>query len=266
MWNDYPKKFGTLHIIFIALVVLVLVASCIFGSHFSDEKYEAKRARILSYIGIGLMGLEIIKIIYTIAVGEGTIALIPFQICSLPLYVLPFLPLMKKGWIKETALGLCSSVVLFSGIAYFVNPSAMVKTLHIFLSLHSGFYHCIICGVGAFILTSYRFDGKRGFRGVSFGYVAFIFCSLIAVSANLIAHAVDPNSPLWLFYLHPDCPTTFPIIDMMIKPYVPFVVYYIIFLVSFYILGLLPSGISTLVRFIVQKIKSKQEVPQTPVN
>ncbi len=88
MWTNKPEKFGTLHIIMIIIAVITFAVSTFFGYRYQDEKYEKKKKLLLTIFGFSLIGLEVIKIIFSFAVGVADLTLIPFQLCSTPMYLL----------------------------------------------------------------------------------------------------------------------------------------------------------------------------------
>ena len=254
MWNEKPSKFGLLHIGFIVLALVLFGLGIYFGRKYSDEKYAKKRNWFLAGVGFFLIVFEIIKISLSVAWGEGGISLIPFQICSTPMYLLPLFPFLKEGKVKDAVVGYLSTVALAAALCYYVNPSAMTRTYYVFLSLHSGFYHAILAGVLSFVLAAHEVWNKKGFFKALVGYAIFTVFSLVAVGANFAVNAANEEANLFLFYLHPDAPVTFPVIDTLVKPNVPFAVYYLVFLVIFFLIALLPWAIATLVVLIKKSI------------
>ena len=258
MWNEKPAKFGPLHLGFIVLALVLFGLGIYFGNKYKDERYAKKRNWFLAGVGFFLIALEIVKILLSVVWGEGGISLIPFQICSTPMYLLPLFPILKEGKVKDAVVGYLSTVALAAALCYYVNPSAMTRTYYVFLSLHSGAYHAILAGTLSFVLCVHEVWNKKGFFKALVGYAIFTIFSLVAVGANFAVNAANPEAGLFLFYLHPDAPVTFPVIDTLVKPYVPFVVYYLLFLVIFFLIALLHWGIATLVILIQNKIKAKK--------
>ncbi|MGM9857659.1 MAG: hypothetical protein ACI311_00165 [Bacilli bacterium] len=259
MWTNKPTKFGALHIIMIVLAVLVFAVCTYLGYRYQDEKYDKKKRLALTITGFSLIGLEVIKIIFSFAVGVADLSLIPFQICSTPMYILILMYFVKNEKIQKTFISYLSFVSLTATIAYFVNPSAMLKPDYIFLSLYSAIFHIILVGINAFTFVSFQAGKKENLKYYPFSFIIFIVFSLVAITCNYIAHAVNVDTVVNFFYLHPSSPATFPLIDTLIKPYVPFPVYYIIFLISFFIMCFVPYGIFLLIEIIRKKIVSKKK-------
>ena len=260
MWTNKPEKFGTLHIIMIIIAVIVFAVSTFFGYRYQDEKYEKKKKLLLTIFGFSLIGLEIVKIIFSFAVGVADLTLIPFQLCSTPMYLLIPIYFIKNEKIQKTFISYLSFIGLTASIAYFVNPTAMLKPDYVFLSFYSAIFHVLLVGINSFTFVSFEAGKKENLKYYPFSFIIFIVFSLIAVTCNFIAHSVNSDTVVNFFYLHPLTPATFPVIDTLVKPYVPFPVYYIVFLISFFIMCFIPYAIFFVIEIIRRKIASKKKI------
>ena len=258
MWVNKPTKFGVLHIVMIIITIIVFALASYLGYRFQDKKYERKRALFLTIAGFSFFLGDVIKTIFSSIVGVADLTLIPFQICSTPMYILPLMYFVKNEKVKKTCVSYLSFIGLTAAIAYFVNPTAMLKPDYIFLSLYSVIYHTVMVGITAFTFVSYEASKKENLKYYPDSFLIFIGFSLIAVACNYIAHAVNENTVINFFYLHPSSPATFPIIDTLIKPHVPFVVYYLIFLVCYFAISFVPYALFFVIELVRNKIRGQK--------
>ena len=161
MWTNKPEKFGTLHIIMIIIAVITFAVSTFFGYRYQDEKYEKKKKLLLTIFGFSLIGLEIVKIIFSFAVGVADLTLIPFQLCSTPMYLLIPIYFIKNEKIQKTFISYLSFIGLTASIAYFVNPTAMLKPDYVFLSFYSAIFHVLLVGINSFTFVRSKVSRPR---------------------------------------------------------------------------------------------------------
>ena len=257
MWDTQPVKFGLFHIIVIIIALIAVAFGIYFGHCLRGEAYEKKRDLILTIFGFSLLALEAFKVIFTICVGAADLTLISFQICSTPMYFLPFVFFLKRKWLKEVVYSYPIFVGFASAMAYLVNPAAMIKTPYIIMSIHSALFHIALIFVGAFGMVGYELTNKRGIIAFSKAYVIFVILSLIAMTTDFIVRHYIPDTKMNLFYLYPDG-NTFPIIDAYVRPYVPYPVYFLVFLAMYYATVMIFSSIVFLSDFLIKKFQNKK--------
>lgn len=106
--------------------------------------------KILFFIGIFLLSSEILKqLLLTFVVNGGHYNLwyFPFQLCSLPMYLLTIYPFLHTESAKNTILGFLSTYNLLGGIAAFFDTSGMHYPLLI-LTVHSYLWHILLIITG----------------------------------------------------------------------------------------------------------------------
>lgn len=143
--------------------------------------------RFVFRFGVMLFTIEIVKQIYfgNLFIGEYEYYLIPFQFCSVPMYVCLIAPLVKHKLIKNALYDFLGLFMLIAGLAVMIFPSTVFVS-QIFICFHTMLWHGGMVAVGLYII-SYRRMGtnfKQWFRGflVLAGFV------LIAVITNLLIH------------------------------------------------------------------------------
>lgn len=95
--------------------------------------------KVLFFIGIFLLTSEILKqLLLTFVMNNGHYNLwyFPFQLCSLPMYLLVLYPFFHTEPARNTILGFLSTYNLLGGIAVFFDTSGMHYPLLI-LTVHS---------------------------------------------------------------------------------------------------------------------------------
>ena len=100
--------------------------------------------KVLFFIGIFLLTSEILKqLLLTFVMNNGHYNLwyFPFQLCSLPMYLLVLYPFFHTEPARNTILGFLSTYNLLGGIAVFFDTSGMHYPLLI-LTVHSYFTNC----------------------------------------------------------------------------------------------------------------------------
>ena len=246
MWKSANAPMGALHISAIIVMVLFAVAGGFLGVKYKGDGYKRKRDRALSLIGFIFIAMEIFKIAFRVAVKEDAdLRLISFQICSIPMYLLPWIAFMKEGKLKEAFLGYVSFQSFTSAFFYFVKPSALLNTRYIAVSLQSMIWHSLMVGVGIFAMISYGFLCRKGFRIFLYSYVLWVITAVIAMIADIILINAVPGTLVDLFYIAPNSTFKYPLLSILFKSPSPCPLYFICYLVYYFLGGLMVYGIGT---------------------
>lgn len=180
--------------------------------------------KILFFIGIFLLTSEILKqllLTFVVNVGHYNLWYFPFQLCSLPMYLLVLYPFLHTQSARNTTLGFLATYNLLGGIAVFFDTSGMHYPLLI-LTVHSYLWHIllIVTGILSGILLvqksatvpslSYSKDMKRQLTDVSmhhllpsFSRITLLYI-LFALIAEYLNHILDSFGEINLFYINPD--------------------------------------------------------------
>ena len=120
---ERPSGYGWFHLLFFFLVVAVTIILCVFFRKISEKKFKT----IIFIFWIVMVLFEVYKqIVYSFSV-DGAVwdyqwYSFPFQFCSTPLYVLPFLIFLKDGKVKDGAILFICTFSLFAGKALRGSP------------------------------------------------------------------------------------------------------------------------------------------------
>lgn len=195
--------------------------------------------KTLFFIGIFLLASEILKqLLLTFVVNGGHYNLwyFPFQLCSLPMYLLTIYPFLHTESARNTILGFLSTYNLLGGIAAFFDTSGMHYPLLI-LTIHSYLWHIllIITGILSGLLLMQKSTYKASLLSVknidpcantnlhlphrihkkqpthvfsrrllpSFARITLLYI-LFALIAEYLNHILDSFGEINLFYINPD--------------------------------------------------------------
>ena len=123
----------------------------------------------------------------------------PFQLCSMPMYLLPLYCLLPEKY-RQARLTLANFLVdfgLLGGVFAFVDPSGMHYNLAV-LTLHSYLWHFLMIFLGLFLI----FTHKNSTCPKDFLLPGALFLMLvgIATSINIIFHTCGSIN---MFYISP---------------------------------------------------------------
>nr|WP_317282860.1 YwaF family protein [uncultured Sellimonas sp.] len=121
----------------------------------------------------------------------------PFQLCSIPMYLLVFFPVFRRSHIKSVFFTFLMDYSLLGGICVFLDTSGMYYPLAS-LTVHSWLWHILIiiagilCGISK--MADYTWNGF-----LQSGMLFSFFC-IIATFLNLI---IGKKAPINMFYISP---------------------------------------------------------------
>ena len=187
---------------------------------FSPHRIE----KALFFIGIFLFISEILKqllLTFVVNVGHYNLWYFPFQLCSLPMYLLVLYPFFHTESARNTILGFLATYNLLGGIAVFFDTSGMHYPLLI-LTVHSYLWHIllIITGILSGILLVQKSvpmtplscaknikrqptDASSHHLLPSFSRITLLYI-LFALIAEYLNHILDSFGEINLFYINPD--------------------------------------------------------------
>lgn len=168
--------------------------------------------------GLIMLISEVIKqLLLTFIIGGGKYNWwhFPFQLCSIPMYMLLIYPWVKRRMAKLSMLCFLMSYTLLSGMMAFADTSGMRYPL-VILTVHSYVWHILLILIGTasgiiYLITEKELsrygDGyKHDSSGLSFwpfmyATVIYLSCCLIA---ELLDHVFDRFGTINMFYINTD--------------------------------------------------------------
>ena len=255
MWKTPLAYYSPIHFAAIAIMLAFMAIGIVLG--IKDKDSGKKRDKLLTVLGFVFIALEAFKIIFKIAVKEDAdLRLISFQICSIPMYLLPCIYFMKEGKLKQAFIGYVSFQSFTSAFFYFVKPAAVIGTKYIAISFHSIIWHSLMVASGVYAMIAYGLLTKEGFKTFWYSYVLWVFTAIIAMVLDLILHAAVPGTLVDLFYISRESTFSFPLLGIFFKTHSPYVLFFISFLVYYFIGGFAVYGIGLGIRTLVTKKKA----------
>jgi hypothetical protein len=177
-----PKSYGLFHII----TSVVLLSLAIFFAWKLRNTNEKQHKIVLASVGIGLLLCELYKILVHVIVdpyGWGFYPNLPYQLCSVPMYLCIICLLPLKGKVKSYLYEFMFAVNMFGGLISFFEPSGLNRP-HLSLTMHAYLWHASLVFIGLYLYFSKRAcTNKKSFYKV---VVVYILASLLAQAFNLI--------------------------------------------------------------------------------
>jgi len=161
---------------------------------------KQKIDKILFITGIVMLVSEIWKqYCLTFVVNNGTYDwwYFPFQLCSIPMYLLICLPLTHKRKVRSIIYTFLMDYSLLCGIFVFFDTSGMFYP-YLPLTIHSFLWHFLLIGLG---ITA-GLSGQADYSSCGFWKGSLIFTAgcMVATGFNVI---FNPYGPVNMFYISP---------------------------------------------------------------
>lgn len=200
---ERPEAWGAFHTLFFVIGIPIAVISAFLLRKLSKKAEK----RLLLTVGVILIISEIFKqLAYTAIEGAYLFDLLPFQLCSIPMYLCIIIALIPEGKLSRAARIFIATFGLMGGVASYIAPGTMCRDW-LELTLHSFLWHLTLIFLGFFVFFSRNTEiGKRDFIGVE-----FLYLSLCAVAFLINLICLDaPGADVNMFYIGPK-PSALPI-------------------------------------------------------
>ncbi len=258
--HERPTNYGSFHIISVVLCIAVTVLMCIFLRKISDKKF-----RIIVGAIWGLMVLAQVYIELAFSFNNQTLVWdydwysFPFQLCTTPLYLLPFVIFMKDCKVRDAIIMFLTTFSFFGGLCVYVFPNSVFNTPYFLAQVRTMFHHGTQIIFGVYFAIYFR--KKMNIKNFLYSLIVFGVLLVIAMAINLIGHAVSTET-INMFYISPYFECELPVLNVIynIVPYFVFLLIYIIgfAIAAFAIYWALIGGMK-LGDIIKGKIKSKKD-------
>lgn len=231
-----PTNYSWFHLMFVAIVIAATVLLC---SFFKD--CDEKTFRRIVLIGWAIItALEIYKQFVFSFEFDGTTAkwdyqwyAFPYQLCSTPLYILPFVIFLKDGELRNSMMAYIQTFSLFGGLAVFFYPNdVFIETIGINFQtmVHHGLQ--VVFGIFFVVYNRKKLEHKYFLKAIP------VFATLVSIAFTLnvlmyqIFEARGIDEDFNMFYIGPYVPSSLPILSD-IYPKVPYVAFFLIYVVGF---------------------------------
>ena len=255
-----PQNFGWFHFLFLFLITLATVLSCVFFRNCSDKAFR----RFALICWLIMLIFEIYKqFIYTFDFVDGKIIgdykwnAFPFQLCSTPLYVLPLVAFLKDGKIRRSATAFISAFAFFGGLAVCFYPND-VFTEFLGIDIQTMTHHGLQVVTGIFFAVYNR--KKIGFKYFLSSIPTFLVLLVIAVGLNEIVNAYfianNISDTFNMFFISRFIPNHLPILSAVYLA-VDWIFFLLIYAVGFTFVSLLIFYVIVGINLLVNKHSHK---------
>ena len=253
-----PGNYGWFHIMFLIIVVVTTVLLWKFFKDCSDTTF--RKIILIGWIVIAV--LEIYKQLifsfeYSNDVSNWSYSwyAFPFQLCSTPLYALPFIAFLKDGKVRNAVISYTATFALFGGVAVMFYPNdVFIETIGI--NIQTMIHHGLQVVFGVFI--SVRYLKELGWKFVLRGLPVFVVFLIIAYGLNIgIYHyfqSIGKDDSFNMFYISPYFDCTLPVLSS-IYPKVPYIVFALIYILGFTVIAFIMTYIHVGINQLVSLIK-----------
>lgn len=225
---ERPSGYGWFHLLCFFLVILTTVMLCVFFRKISERKFKT----IIFIFWIVMVLFEVYKqIVYSFSV-DGVVwdyqwYSFPFQFCSTPLYVLPFLIFLKEGKVKDGVILFICTFSLFAGVAVYFYPGDVFSTDLLGVQIQTMVHHGSQIIIGVYTAVYYK--DKINVKTFLYSLPVFSVMVLIALILNIIMHSVTTET-FNMFFISPYFECTLPVLSIVREslPYIPFLLIYIL--------------------------------------
>lgn len=272
-WSLFPILF----------VSFGLVAICLTGFYgvYLKKKNNSKLVDFIVFgIGILLIGLEIYhEVTRYFALGHYDFSSFPFQFCSVPMYICIILPFIKKQNIKMTFVYFLAIYGFIGGIfPLLFGQGQLCRWPRMIEVFRSFLWHVLILMISIILINFYDIGrDKNTLRYFFQSFIVFFSITAIAQILNTILHyaggvnyPIRPftgpdgsqillnyknvsNTPLYdpdiasLFYISPFFQSNMPVFGKIwVK--LGWIVNYILYLFSFFLMGLIVTSSIILIK------------------
>jgi hypothetical protein len=268
---DEPAAFGGFHFICLFSVVIISIWLSLF---FSDTDSFTFRSIALFAFSVMLL-LEVLKeIALSFHTVDGALVfdypwgMLPFQLCSTPLYFLPLLSLLPDGRCRDAVAAYTMTYTLIGGIAVYLFPST-VFTSSVAINVQTMIHHGLQIVIGVYTAIYYR---RRTDKSLFLGGVcAFTVVYAIANLLNTVGYdllldrgAIKTGESFNMFFVSPRPDQQTPVLTHLFKSMPP-----ILLILGYYCLMVLGSFIiikfTNLVYLKSKERTSNVEKRKTPI-
>ena len=244
VWGPTPKLYGWYHLLCLALTVALTIFLI---RKFKDCDDKTFRKMILITWIIILVFEAYKQVVTSFNTETGTWKYLwyyfPFQFCSSPLYVLPFVAFLKEGKVRDAFISFTMSFAFFGGLVVMLYPGDVFQGC-VGINIQTMVHHASQVIMGIFVAVHQRKKFSKGF----FLSAITVFAAIVAIAIgfNIVGHILIPEQGLNMFFVGPYVPSALPIFSI-IYPLIPWPVFLAIYIFGFSLVAMLICYIANLI-------------------
>lgn len=221
-----PNLYCWFHILFLVLTAISAFLLCYFF-----RNSPTRTMKIICLVcEIILVVFEIIKQLAN-SCRNGVFAYdwesFPFQLCETPMYVLLVLLLNKNKKVQDVLITYMATFSMFAGLTVMVWPSTVLNNT-IFGNVRALTQHGIQVAIGIYLMAWNR--KNLTLKNFFYSGILFVIFCFIAIFINRVVES-QTGAKIAMFYLSETQESAI-LIVRKIKPYVPFPVYVLTYIIS----------------------------------
>ena len=250
-----PTNYGWFHLMFLAIIIGLTVFLCIKFKNASDKTYR----RIILIGWIVILVLEIYKQLIFSFEFDGTNATwdyqwyaFPFQLCSTPIFLLPFVSFLKEGKVRDSIVAFIATFAMFGGLVTYIYPNDVFITT-IGINIQTMVHHGLQIVLGIYSIVYFR--KKWNIKFFLSGIITFVAMLAVAMLLNLtIIYAT--NETFNMFYISPHFPCALPLLNI-IYANVPYWLFLPIYIIGFTLAALIMHYVAFGIMYGIRKRSKK---------
>ena len=251
---ETPTNYSLFHLVSVAIIVVSTIAVCLLLKNSKQKTF-----RIFVFVCWALIFLlEVYKqLVFSFSLTDNKPVwdfqwyAFPFQLCSVQLYLLPFVVFLKDGKVRNAIMAFLTFFSFFGGLVVFIYPNDVFISM-IGINIQTMVHHGLQVLLGIFFAVYNR--KKLGFKYYLSGLIVFATCIAVAMSLNFIVPTFT-NETFNMFYISPKFDCTLPVLSA-IYPKVPYIVFLLLYVAGYSFIGL----VIFLVFFAIAKLLNKERL------
>lgn len=251
-----PHSYGWFHLLFVAIITGLTVFLCIKFKDSDDKTFR----RIVLICWIVMASFEIYKqFVYNYNIENGVLSWgyrwesFPYQLCSTPLYVLPFIAFMKDNKFREYLTAYIATFSFFGGLATFCYPEdVFIETIGI--NIQTMIHHGLQIALGIFFIVYFRkrFNFKYYLKSLPI-FGALVSLALIINEIFVAIMGSGENFNLFYISRHRNC--TLPLLNI-IDEALPYPLFLPLYILGFMLVALIIFSVAKGIILLVNKSKA----------
>ena len=241
--NEAPPSYGWFHLMFVCLIIGLTVFLCIKFKNCSDKAFR----RIVLICWLTMVTLEIYKqFVYSYSLEPAAIEwdyqwyAFPYQLCSTPLYVLPFIAFMKDSRLRDAFVAYMATFSLFAGAAVFCYPGDVFSKI-LGISIQTMVHHGLQIVLGVFFIVWARKRINMWFYLKAIPVFAVLVSVAIYMNNVFVLSGSDETFNMFFISKHFDC--TLPVLSI-IYPLVPYIAFLMLYIFGFSLVAFIVFAIA----------------------
>ena len=241
-----PPSFGLWH--FCSVLLLILLSAVTVWRFRNADDRTVRRIVLIAWLI--MLCFEVYKQIVFAMDTDGVTATwsytwyaFPFQFCSLPLYLFPFIVFLKDGKVRDGVIFFSTTYLLFAGLAVMICPND-VYISYIGINIQTMVHHGLQVLIGIYLFTVYH--RRLTMRRFPYGFAVFILAVGAAMILNLSVHAAltacGIDATFNMFFISPYYENTLPVLSSL-YPHTPYPLFLVVYILGFSLLAAMMYGI-----------------------